>query len=313
MCIRDSNITWVNKYMRQPEMLSYINLAKRALMLTRRDTQGVMACELATYGIPLITSDLPICREIFVDCPCVTFLNNSNMDLKKAVAEVDGKYMAYQSQNQDVYKRQVLKNTFIGGLLGVFLIIAVVLVRYLMDDTVKTPEDVEKYLQLSTLAVKMCIRDKLERIISSEGDYTELAKKAARDVLNSDRTEYYQKITEQVNKEKAVMQKIEKMCIRDRDYIRQLGEVNCRLGRKAEEVWEVVYGIPLSLKKGGEQEKIRQICRQNCEMQEDQALSLIHILPQRRRKRTAILPRLLSVRSQTEHGEGKGIAGTICI
>ena len=94
------NITWVNKYMRQPEMLSYINLAKRALMLTRRDTQGVMACELATYGIPLITSDLPICREIFVDCPCVTFLNNSNMDLKKAVAEVDGKYMAYQSQNQ---------------------------------------------------------------------------------------------------------------------------------------------------------------------------------------------------------------------
>jgi capsular polysaccharide biosynthesis protein len=28
-----------------------------------------------------------------------------------------------------------------------------VLVRYLMDDTVKTPEDVEKYLQLSTLAV----------------------------------------------------------------------------------------------------------------------------------------------------------------
>ena len=47
----------------------------------------------------------------------------------------------------------VLKNTFIGGFLGVFLIIAVVLVRYLMDDTVKTPEDVEKYLQLSTLAV----------------------------------------------------------------------------------------------------------------------------------------------------------------
>ena len=44
-------------------------------------------------------------------------------------------------------------------------------------------------------------QEELERIISSEGDYTELAKKAARDVLNSDRTEYYQKITEQVNKE----------------------------------------------------------------------------------------------------------------
>lgn len=32
------------------------------------------------------------------------------------------------------------------------------------------------------------------------------------------------------------------------DYIRQLGEVNCRLGRKADEVVEVVYGIPLVLK-----------------------------------------------------------------
>ncbi len=46
-----------------------------------------------------------------------------------------------------------MKNTFIGGVLGIFLMIAVILVRFLMDDTVKTPEDVEKYLQLSTLAV----------------------------------------------------------------------------------------------------------------------------------------------------------------
>lgn len=52
-------------------------------------------------------------------------------------------------------------------------------------------------------------QEELEMIISSEGDYTELAKKAARDVLNSDRAEYYKKIAEQENKEKAVIQKIE--------------------------------------------------------------------------------------------------------
>lgn len=40
-----------------------------------------------------------------------------------------------------------------------------------------------------------------------------------------------------------------------RDYIRQLGEVNRRLGGKAEEVWEVVYSIPIALKKSGEQEE----------------------------------------------------------
>ena len=45
-------------------------------MPTRRDTQGVMSCELVTYGIPLITSDLPVCREIFGKIPTVAFMSN---------------------------------------------------------------------------------------------------------------------------------------------------------------------------------------------------------------------------------------------
>lgn len=39
----------------------------------------------------------------------------------------------------------------IGGLLGILLAAAVVLIVYLTNDTVKTPEDVEKYLGLSVL------------------------------------------------------------------------------------------------------------------------------------------------------------------
>ena len=53
-------------------------------MLTRRDTQGVMSCELVTYGIPLITSDLPICHEIFDGVINVSFVNNDalcNVDI----------------------------------------------------------------------------------------------------------------------------------------------------------------------------------------------------------------------------------------
>lgn len=53
-----------------------IDKSKCALMLTRRDTQGVMSCELATYGIPLITSDLPVCKEIFRNVPNVSFISN---------------------------------------------------------------------------------------------------------------------------------------------------------------------------------------------------------------------------------------------
>lgn len=40
-----------------------------------------------------------------------------------------------------------------GGVIGCFLICAVILLQYLMDDTIKTSEDVEKYLGLSTLAL----------------------------------------------------------------------------------------------------------------------------------------------------------------
>jgi len=47
----------------------------------------------------------------------------------------------------------VLKWTLLGGVLGVFLICAIVLVHYLLDDTIKSSEDVEKYLGLSTLAL----------------------------------------------------------------------------------------------------------------------------------------------------------------
>ena len=45
----------------------------------------------------------------------------------------------------------VPKNGVIGGLLGILLAAAVVLIVYLTNDTVKTPEDVEKYLGLSVL------------------------------------------------------------------------------------------------------------------------------------------------------------------
>lgn len=47
----------------------------------------------------------------------------------------------------------VMKWTLIGGLLGVLCVCAVILIRYLLDDTVKSSEDVEKYLGLSTLAL----------------------------------------------------------------------------------------------------------------------------------------------------------------
>ena len=45
------------------------------------------------------------------------------------------------------------KWTMIGGVLGAFIICAVILIQYLLDDTIKTSEDIERYLGLSTLGL----------------------------------------------------------------------------------------------------------------------------------------------------------------
>lgn len=77
------NMTWVNRFLRHREMFEYIDRSRCGLMPTRQDTQGVMSCEFAVYGLPLITSDIAVCREIFGDLDDVALISNdvSQVDL----------------------------------------------------------------------------------------------------------------------------------------------------------------------------------------------------------------------------------------
>lgn len=45
----------------------------------------------------------------------------------------------------------IVKNTVIGGMAGLFIAVAVILVLFVLNDTIKTPEDVEKYLGISAI------------------------------------------------------------------------------------------------------------------------------------------------------------------
>lgn len=47
----------------------------------------------------------------------------------------------------------VRKNTMLGGMLGVMIVAVIAVIAYLTNDTIKTAEDVERYLGLSTLAI----------------------------------------------------------------------------------------------------------------------------------------------------------------
>lgn len=69
-----------------------------------------------------------------MDIDAVNVVESANMPTKKAAPSY-------------------LKWTVIAGMLGILLVCAMILVKYLLDDTIKTSEDVERYLGLSTLAI----------------------------------------------------------------------------------------------------------------------------------------------------------------
>ncbi len=82
-----------------------------------------------------------------------------------------------------------LKNTLIGGVVGLFLAGAVVIVLHLLNDTIKDTEDVERYLGLNTLGIipiesganKMAELDKKKRrrqqILGKKSSKTNTVKK----------------------------------------------------------------------------------------------------------------------------------------
>lgn len=73
---KPDNLEWIDKNLTHNEIIDFLNRSKCALLPTRADAQGVMACEMATFGIPLITSDIEICKEIFEGFENVAFINN---------------------------------------------------------------------------------------------------------------------------------------------------------------------------------------------------------------------------------------------
>jgi glycosyltransferase involved in cell wall biosynthesis len=88
-----SNITWLEKGLPQHEIPAFLDKAKCALMPTRLDAQGVMMCEMASYGIPLITSDIDICQEISRVLNNVIMIDNDEtVDLKAYLPQIESLY-----------------------------------------------------------------------------------------------------------------------------------------------------------------------------------------------------------------------------
>lgn len=68
------NIRWYDTFFTQNELPGLFKQYRAGLMPTRHDTQGVSVCEMATLGMPVLTSDLPVCHEMLDDFPRVGYL-----------------------------------------------------------------------------------------------------------------------------------------------------------------------------------------------------------------------------------------------
>lgn len=75
---KSSNITWVNKLLSHNEIITVLNNCRYAFMPTRLDAQGVMMCEMAALGMPLITSNIDVCHEVLDDYPNAYFVDLDN-------------------------------------------------------------------------------------------------------------------------------------------------------------------------------------------------------------------------------------------
>jgi len=88
------NVTFTGHFVAQSEIPQVLNGYDLAILPTRLDAQGVSACEFASYGIPLITSDIPIMREMLGGFANVCFLANDSFETPVDAALIDSlKYL----------------------------------------------------------------------------------------------------------------------------------------------------------------------------------------------------------------------------
>ena len=109
------NIERIEKYLNQEEIIDLLNMSRVAYMPTRLDAQGVMACEMATYGIPLITSDIPVCRYVLDGFDNVFFVPNNaeEIDLTHImgrIKNVDSKNLRFSVLNTIDKELELLNN-----------------------------------------------------------------------------------------------------------------------------------------------------------------------------------------------------------
>lgn len=95
------------------------------------------------------------------------------------------------------FSPNTMKNTAIGGAIGLVLAAGIYILIFLLDDTIKTPDDVEKYLGLSVLA-SIPYDEEADTVVLRKR-MNKRKKKKNRHVLNTNSTADAVRATEEIN------------------------------------------------------------------------------------------------------------------
>lgn len=125
-------------------------IAKLGLDLTHEQLLGKLEVETTTdtriVTIKVLDEDPYMARDIANAIRDTAAEHIQNVMNSEAVNVVDEANIPDQK-----YSPSTMKNGFIAGVLGCFLAVAIILLQHISNDTIKSSEDVEKYLGLSTL------------------------------------------------------------------------------------------------------------------------------------------------------------------
>lgn len=105
---RPENLIWINENLNHQKIKEYLNMSRIALMPTRTDAQGLMACEIASIGMPLLTSDIEICHEIFDSFDNVKFFSN-NININEFVLKSKSFIKKYD-KNYSYFEKNTIIN-----------------------------------------------------------------------------------------------------------------------------------------------------------------------------------------------------------
>ena len=130
--VTEGVITQLNLDMTHEQLLSKMTVDSatdtRILSISVRDADPYVACEIANAIRDVAANHI----KNVMDIDAVNVAETANIPENKISPSIK-------------------KNGLVGGVAGVAIAIAIILITYLSNDTIKTQEDVERYLGLSTL------------------------------------------------------------------------------------------------------------------------------------------------------------------